>query len=131
MNPDHPATQRRLTLARKAIAIEPLSPVHIAEAAFISRRWVYPLIQYLHAQGEIHIERWDPTWSTGDHTPVYAAGAGPDARKPKPLTRRQKAARRRERLRANKPLYALALARRRGEADPLQMASVTKHRVTD
>ncbi len=95
----------------------PMEAVELSAKTGISRRTVMKHLKALHAQGRIHIARWERFGASGYPARVYALGKRKDAQRPTARTPGQKFRDRMADLKQNRPdEYMRVMARRRANA---------------
>lgn len=78
-------------LIRKMLGVRPCTSFDVEGQLRVSLRSANRNLQALHAAKEAHITRWWRGGGFGPWVPVYAAGPGRDAAKPKPITDKERA----------------------------------------
>ncbi|MGU7784905.1 ArsR family transcriptional regulator [Burkholderia sp. PU8-34] len=101
----------------RALANSQMEAVELSAKTGISRRTVMKHLNALHAEGKIHIARWERFESSGYPARVYAVGQRKDAVRPLARTPGQKWRDRMDDLKKNRPdEYVRVMARRRANA---------------
>lgn len=98
-----PLTNHMRRLRAAFEAGQELSAHDAEEIAHLHIRRVREYLKYLHAHGEIHIDRWDRRHKQGPWHPVYAGGPGKDALRPTGKTNAEMMRNYRQRHRVPKP----------------------------
>lgn len=98
------------------LSAKPTNVLAIAAALPISKRWAHKYLKHMHANGQIHITRWDKEVAerAKRHAiEIWAAGPGEDAPRPEPDGHLDRSRRAWKRLRADQDRLERVNARRR------------------
>jgi hypothetical protein len=124
----HPLTMHRIAIITAALQAGPLCAHDLAPKVFLCFEQTRRYLQFMHGQGLVRIAKW-PVRRTPRATCVaaYAFGGGIDAKKPEPLTGKQRQARAKAKLRGDGLRYEVHKARCRARKlkpirDPLVAA---------
>lgn len=104
---------RRLALIDQAIATTPLNHKEIAALTFTSERHMIDCLKTMVADGRAHVAAWGKNGQS--RTPLYLAGPGKPALRPKPKTRAELRKAYRARIRKDPVANELFLARKRAK----------------
>ena len=91
---EHPNRERIAKELRKGA---PLTKFDLELRCFLALRNVNAYLKIMHEAGDIHIHSYRRDTPHGSPTTVWAWGAGVDAKKPRPLTKREASRRYRQR----------------------------------
>ncbi|KWK75767.1 winged helix-turn-helix domain-containing protein [Burkholderia ubonensis] len=112
----HAAHPNEMAILR-ALTNGSMESVELSAKTGLSRRTVMKHLNALHAEGKIHISRWERFESSGYPARVYALGQRKDATRPIARTPGQKWRDRMADLKKNRPdEYTRVMARRRANA---------------
>lgn len=105
-----PSAQR----IREALDGKQLSFKEVAARCYLSEHAARRNLHALHVVGDVHVGAWVRRMASGPWVPMYVAGRGRDAAKPKPIN----GAARMRRFRDNNPDYVLdeIVAKRKARA---------------
>lgn len=118
LNPNYPATVRRVGRIIAALTVQPMNFHELAVATSTAESTLTKYIRLIHKampqeQRQVHVARWVPYGVYGRFIAVYAAGNRKDARKPAPLTLAQRNARYFKRRQKDEERHEMWLATRR------------------